>query len=330
MKYLNVLLLTALLAACKQHDKVETLATDVPAAYQLCQAPELPKGLQLQMALDTTQANQLLFKLLIRNVSEEALSLDPAAANLLTQDLRRHQPLAASIEAQTLAPDEERLFSWQFQPVNDLYLYQHSGLYGSLQQRYQLPLTFIAGLKDTVTFCFPEEEFLRYSQREAQHKVTLYSPSPEALSPQAAARQETYYTDVVVEEVRDFQTPSTHFSDQEFFSAGVNVRHALYQQGDSLYLKLHIVNHAPHQLALDPTQILIFEKGEPQQPLRVERPQTATPGGTNTIRRGDRVPLMLVYAAPAGNDSLWVSLQGLQLEQIQKPLFGEQFPFIRQ
>ena len=318
-----------MLAACNQTSKVEALAADAVPTYRLCKAPALPKGVELQMQLDTARGKQLELKLMIRNTAEEALAIDPNLAALITEDQRRQQPFQIESAPQSLAPGEERLFSWIFQPINDLYLYQHSGLFGPLQQQYRLPLAFLAGVKDTVVFCFPEEAYLQYSRKEARNKPILYSPSPASITPHAAASQESYRASIILSEVAADQQGSAHFPDQEFFSGGVNVRHALYQQGDSLYLKLHIINHAPYLIALKPAQITISAQGQPQSPARITEPAKATVGSYQ-IRKGDRLSFTMAYKAPAKADSLLLSLDGIELAPVQKPLFEKGFYFIKQ
>lgn len=330
-------ILLIVLAACGKPEKIEALKTAPQAAYQLCKAPVLPKGVAIQMSLDSSHSDQLTLRMSISNTDTEPLTIDAGTLALLSQDQRRHQPLSSEPSLISLAPDEEKQLEWQFQPINDLYLYQHSGLYGAWQQRYQLPLSFITGLSDTVAFCFPEEAYLQYSKKQAQLKPLLFRPAATALTPQAAARQEAYYAGIIhaataVENINALQSPSTHFTDQEFFSAGLNVRHALYQQGDSLFLKLHMVNHAPHVLALYPDEISLSGNSHAQQLLRTAglAPAESRPGAPTLLRKGDRISLLLVYKAPPSTDSLLLSLQGIKLAEAQKPLFRDSISFIRQ
>lgn len=323
MRYLLFALLLVQLA-CEQQ-QVTLLEGNALPAFELCQAARLPRDMQLQLRLDTTAEQQMVLSLQIRNNGSQLLSLSPLEAALHTTDGRRHLPLAVDTERETLAAGASRTYTWQFRPINDLYLYQHSGLYGAWQQEYRLPLSFINGLTDTLHFCMPQQAYAQYSRDTEDKKPRLYKPSAASLSAASVARQEAYWQKAFSEKA-GAAAGSANFSEQEFFTAGVNVRHALYHQGDSLYLRLQLINHAPGQLQLEPAAISVAVGEQHYPPLRISGP-SASPQELYRLNKGDRIMLMLAYAAPPA-DSLQLSLNGLQAQQ--QALFAAPFSFIRQ
>lgn len=324
MRYLLFILLLIQIA-CEQKQQVTQLDQNASVAFQLCQSASLPHGLQLKVQLDTASAEQMVLSLQIRNNSTETISLSPLEAALHTADQRRHLPLTADTEIETLAAGASRTFTWQYRPVNDLYLYQHSGLYGPWQQQYLLPLSFISGLTDTLRFCIPQKAYAQYSRDAEDKKPYLYKPSAASLSAESVARQEAYWQEAFTEKA-EVAAGSANFSEQEFFTAGVNVRYGLYHKGDSLYLRLQLVNHTPGQLQLEPEAISVTYGGQHYQPLRITGPLETRPE-LYELKKGDRVALLLTYAAPAA-DSLQLSLKGLKAQQ--QPVFAAPFSFIRQ
>lgn len=323
-----------MLLACQQEQKVTSFSEKGESVYTLCKTAVLPQGIGIQVRLDTAKQEQLLLKVLMRNTSQHTLQLNLYETTLLSQDQRRQAPVAVTPEEETLAAGEEREYSWIFRPVNDLFLYQRSGLPGPLQQEYRLPLSFIQGAQDTLSFCFQEEAYVQYSRKEAGRQAVLYLPSGERLLKQAATRQEQYWA-TISGRLKDAPTASSaYFSEQEFFSAGVNLRHALYHRGDSLYLRLQLVNHAPYVLTFTPSAVVASASGKTYQPVGIynQKPAESTDAALPNpyaVRKGDRLSITLAYRLPAA-DSIKILLEGLQVTELQEPLFAEEILYIRQ
>lgn len=326
MRYL-LLALILVVAACDQGQKVAPFAERETTAYMLCKTPTLKDGVQMRAQLDTSKQEQLQLKILIRNTSGSPLEVHPLEAALHTQDERRQQPLNISAEAKSIPAGEEKVYTLLYQPVNDLFLYQRSGLQGPWLQEYRLPLSFISGLRDTLSFCFPEEDYLKYMAAAALKKPVLYKPTHETTAPEAARRQEAYLRGIVGIG-QNAEAGSAYFSEQEFFSGGINVRHALFQRGDSVYLQLQLINHAPYVLELIPAKVAVSYRGEAYSPVRITGNASSNKDSYH-VRKGERQALTLVYKAPAA-DSLIVSLAGVQLVESKKPLFQEDFNFVRE
>jgi hypothetical protein len=326
--------LMLLLLACQQEQKVTSLPDkEVESVYRLCKATALPQGIGLQVRLDTATHEQLLLKVHIRNTSQRALQLNLYEITLLSQDLRRQAPVAVSPEDEMLAAGEEREYRWSFRPVNDMYLYQRSGLPGSWLQEYRLPLSFIQGVQDTLSFCFQESAYIQYSKRAAKNQPVLYVPLDKRISRQAAARQEQYWASISGH-LKDAPAASAYFSEQEFFSAGVNLRHALYHRGDSLYLRLQLVNHAPYILMVTPAEMVASAAGRTHIPVGAyiqghAKATEAMLAKPYAVRKGDRLSITLTYPLPAA-ESVKVSFQGLQVAELQEPLFAEEVLYRRQ
>ena len=326
MKYVICALLLLLLS-CEQEQKVSNYSPETSPVYTLCKTATLPKDVSLQAQLDTLRGGKLLLKVMVRNQSSSNLLLNPLQASLLTEDERRQLPVSVRPQTENLAAGEEREYQWLFAPVNDLYLYQRSGLHGDLKKIYRLPLSFIKGMEETLSFCFPEEAYIQYSKQMAAKAPVLYAPSPKTLHPETAARQEQYWAQTNGA-LQDGQAASAYFSEQEFFSAGVNLRHALYHRGDSLYLRLHLINHAPYVLMVDPAAVTVTAFGQ-VHPVKEAQARKERKAALYAVRKGDRLSLNLRYPLPAA-DSVAISLQGIQVGELQKPLFPETFTWVRQ
>ena len=281
----------------------------------------------MQVQLDTSQNEGLVLKMLIENTSSRSLRLNPHDVVLLSRDERRHEALQVDAEAAQLAPGQEISYRWEYRPINDLFLYQRSGLHGNFLQEYRLPLSFVGGIQDTLLFCFQEEAFLQYSRKMARKEPVLYFPSKETTAPQMAARQEEYWSKISGIQQHP-EAGSAYFSEQEFFSAGINLKHALYQKGDSLYLQLQLINHAPYLLSVNPANITVQAGGEQHKPARIMGPPSPEKQEYQ-LRKGERLPLTLAFPAPK-TDSLQLSFGGIQVQELKKPLFYSVFSFVRQ
>jgi hypothetical protein len=321
-----------LLLACGG-ERAENLPGEQPAPYALCQSSDLMKGISLQVSLDTLPQEQLQLRLWFQNRSSQTLSIRPDEAHLLTDDARRQSPWGVEAASPySLPPGSEQELVWEYRPVNDLYLYQRSGLSGPLQQQYRLPLAFISGWTDTLSFCFSQQAFLNYTTRAERRRPQLFRPAAAVTSREAAARQERYWSQMARTALLEAEGGSAYFSDQEFFSAGVNLRTALFARGDSLYLRLQLINHSPHMLQLQPEAIRIASRQDQQSPHHVEIASQSFPAGGSSplqLQKGERLALLLVYPRLA-QDSLLLQLEGLQVARFQKALFGEDFLFVRE
>lgn len=313
-------------------ERAENLSSQRPETYGLCQSPDLLRGVSLKVRLDTMPGEQLQLRLWVHNRSSQALNITPAEATLLTDDERRQLPiLAEDATIYTIPTGSEQELVWQYQPVNDLYLYQRSGLSGSLQQQYRLPLSFISGWSDTLSFCFSQQAFLHYKIKAEQQRPQLFRPSSNVTTREAAARQEIYWNKMARTALLE-TGGSAYFSDQEFFSSGVNLRNALFARGDSLYLSLQIINHSPHVLQLQPGQIRIATNKQQFSPHTIAQTSEEflpEQNSSMSLRKGERLALMLVYPLPE-QDSLLLQLQGLQIVSFGQPLFGEDFLFVKE
>ncbi|WP_161622649.1 hypothetical protein [Cesiribacter andamanensis] len=315
-----------LMAACQTEGRVERLSTAAETAYTLCRAPALAPGVGLRVALDTAAGGMLHLYLLLHNTSRKALTVAPGRANLLTADQRPQEPLQA-LAGFALGPGQEQEIQLGYQPVNDLYLYQRTGLRGPWQQQYRLPLSFIGELSDTLSFCFEPQAYLAYSLQREQHRPRLYRPSAAIKTREAAARQEVYWQRLLGRADTVALAPA-YFTDQDFFNAGVNLRHSLFALNDSLYLSLFITNNAAIMLEIVPHNIWLQTAEGVHAPVKLlgysyqqQQAQVLLPG--------DRLRLGLVYTAPAA-DSVLLRLGGLGLHPLEAPLFWEDFMFVQE
>ena len=315
-------ILFLLLAASCSREKPQPIQT-LPASgawdYELTEAPVLPAHLQMQVAATAVPAEQLQLKVVWHNQGKDTLLFDEGAATLINKAGWRVSPVPEGRTSHLLPPGRKDSLLMTFEPVSNMRLYKVAGIRGRLEKVYFLPLHILTTkdsetlFYDTLRFVLKDSLYAEYLQKnEEQEPLQLYTiQATEGQEERLSVRLKQLFAG-------SGHSGSARILEEELFMAGMNVRIAAYTKDDSLLLRFRIVNHSPVALYVNPKAV-----GLAQSSLNAYPSARSSLQEPFLIRKGDRVELQKQYKRPEKKDSLWVSLQGIQLTDKETPLLSE-------
>jgi hypothetical protein len=301
MRYAFLLALIAgFLFSCERstnENQVQLLGTESP--YKICSLSQLPEGVSLNVSLDTSAHNQLNFFVQLPEKPNKVYKLLPEETELLVADSRTYPPRKVAPLADTLVNNKG--YQLSFAPVNNGLLNHRIGLAGDYLQTYAIVLKSVYHQKertDTVQFCMDEQVYRAYHEQRKSYQPQIYIAQPSA---NAQQEQQAYW-------IKHTGEPGTaQFSENEYFVGGINMRHTLYQVGDSLFLRLKLVNHSPEAIYIKPAEI------KTTAPDGVLVPTSLPAADSVVMRKGERWQGQWVYFRITPTDSISVDYSGIRL-----------------
>lgn len=287
-----------------ERKRVQLLPSQSGFAYELREEAEIPAGIVMAVSAVADPSQQLKVNIVWENQSEDTLLINFAEALLWNESGRRIGPREHNLESIRLLPSAKDTVRLTYEPVSNLKLYRQTGMRGPLTSFYLLPMRFIQKgregphFKDTLKFNLPPDryqDFLFLSN--ATEQVSLYKIHA---SRQQEAILEKHLATFFKEKL---QTGTVHLTEEEVFAAGVNTRVGVYKKGDSLFMKLHIVNHSSSILDIEPQEIKL--KGRSIQAAERKNEKVI-------LKRGERYSFNQSYYQQK-EDSLWLNLKGIGL-----------------
>lgn len=188
------------------------------------------------------------------NRSEKSLVIDEMI--LSTPEGLRSQPINIRGESIVLPLLKDTLLSLLFQPVNDLSLYQLTGMHGMLKMKYHLDITYrLQEEKEKqhlrLSLCATENQYRAY-EKLYRPEVFIYTFNTRT---NFAVQQAAYIKNAAIS-----TSSFCHVSDQEIMVSGLNIRLKAYQLRDSLYVNLTFVNHAVFTVKLNQKLLDVYGK----------------------------------------------------------------------
>jgi hypothetical protein len=288
----------------EERKQVQLLPSQSGFAYELREEPEAPAGIVMAVSAVADSNQRLKVNILWENQSEDTLLINFAEALLWNESGRRVGPREHNLESTRLLPSAKDTVCLTYEPVSNLQLYRQTGMRGPLTSSYMMPMRFIQKgrggpyFKDTLKFNLPPSRYQDFlSLSNATEQVSLYKIH---VSRQQEAILEKHLATFFKEKL---QTGTVHLTEEEVFVAGVNTRVGVYKKDDSLFMKLHIVNHSSSILDIKPQELKLEGRSIQAAERKYEKV---------ILKRGERYSFNQSYYQQK-EDSLWLNLKGIGL-----------------
>ncbi len=203
-------------------------------------------------ALVLSQSGLVQIDLRLKNRTFHALTVDPAALELLYGESFTAPAFSVTPEEYTLKAFSSRSYKLLFKPINNTYLFQRYQLTGDLLREYRLNLSFIHDaqgipLFDTaLTLAMDEQSYLSYKQKSGiEDQLVSYSLSGDA--GQFSAQQREYLEQTGITEVENTHTEEEEGSQvPEGETPAPDTGLFVLVTGDELYLDQWLFKIAPY------------------------------------------------------------------------------------
>jgi hypothetical protein len=309
------------LNACSHQARkqVQLLPSNSRFAYELREKPEIPVGIIMTVSAVADVNQQLRVNIAWANQGEDTLFINFSEALLWNETGLRIGPREHNFEPTRLLPSATDTVRLIYEPVSNLRLYQQTGLRGVLTSGYLLPMSFIqkgrggSHFKDTLKFNLPQERYQEFlSSSNATEKISLYKIQKTTKQIEA---METHLVNIYEEKSK---AETVRLTEEEIFVVGVNTRVGVYQQGDSLYMNLHIVNHSSSILEIEPQDLSLYGEGIYAADKEYEKV---------SLKKGERYLLKKSYHRQK-EDSLWLNLKGVSMYESGEYLLASAIPLV--
>lgn len=199
----------------------------------------------------------------------------------------RSAPLNMSAVGIRIPAESDTILNLIYKPVNDLPLYQLTGIRGFFRPGYQVTVTYEFGDQQRksfdVTLQMPEGQYTQYeNDNKAEVSAYVFDAGDDFNE-----RQSRYLGEVI----RD-RTPFVYVSEQEIMVSGLNVRLKGYQLDDSLKVNLTFINHADFSVTVDTANLFLYGNNlrSGDMSLRNDNGQASDPV---LLKEGDRMSIAL-------------------------------------
>src|SRR6185437_11800012 len=227
----------------------------------------------------------------IKLVNSESIAIDIQEIDIETPEGIRSQPQTGSVSF-SLKPGKDTSLSLEFHPLNDLILYQTTGLQGDLKPAYSVLITYktVANESPASLALKSKAEDGAYKDYTRAHKkiLTGYSFNPKTRFHETEQR----YLSTLKQSA---QPPFVYLTEQEIAICGLNFRLKSYDKDDTLHAELFVVNHSEFPVKVIP-DALDIAGGETQpgkgKVVSLEKISGAQQDQT-MMEKGDRVLIHL-------------------------------------
>lgn len=232
------------------------------------------------------QENELELVLRLSNTERKALVI--REITISTPDGLRSTPLT-SLTNMPLLPDADTILQLTFRPVNDLAMYQRTGIQGTLKDRYHVLVLYgdqddekDSALALTLNV---SEDGSKYLAERTNQEIATYSFH---VNEQFQKKQSEYLK-------RETAASSfTHISEQEINVSGLNVRLKAYEMDDTLHVRLMFVNHADFSVKMDTSRLDIScNRSQREAASKNVEKISGDPDDISLLERGDRLSVAL-------------------------------------
>jgi len=233
---------------------------------------------------------------------------------------------AAGFSPFLLAQGKDTTFSIKFKPVNELKLFQATGLSGNFKAGYSLSIGYkITGSDNSASLeLTPTTDKTEYITYLKNNKSTVIGYSFNTKT--GFDDREKKYLAMVMPAVK---SPFVYLSEQEIAIAGLNFRLKTYDERDTMHAEFFIVNHAdfPVKVISDSLNVTVDNKAGDggKATVKIEKISGAQ-NDINMMEKGDR---LLIHYKKYMNmpfkkaDTLTLHLRGAFILSGKKNLFSE-------
>ncbi|BAU53588.1 hypothetical protein [Mucilaginibacter gotjawali] len=231
----------------------------------------------------------------------------------------------AGFEPFSLPPGKDTTLYVRFKPVNNLKLYQVTGMSGNFKASYKVSVSYKTGSDNLVSMALnsttEKTEFNTYS-KEAKNAVTGYSFDTKT----GFNEREKKYLETIMPAVK---SPFVYLSEQEIAVSGLNFKLKTYNEPDTVHAEFFIVNHAdfPVKVITDSLNVMLNNETDNEEKaiVKIEKISGAQ-NDINMMEKGDRVLIhfkKFIKTPAAGVDPLILHLRGAFILSGRKDLFNE-------
>ncbi|MDR3693589.1 hypothetical protein [Mucilaginibacter sp.] len=322
MKLSAIIILTVfILYSCNSsHKKLKSNTNELIYNTADTTAGDLSASLNLTGKIKTTE---LTAQLKLSNSG--SAPIDFQEMEIATPEGIRSGP-AAGFEPFSLANGKDTTLNVKFKPVNDLRLYQVTGLAGNFKGAYTVSIGYNAAGNDVskslvLQTTIDKTEFTAYI-KENKNLVTGYSFDTKT----GFNDSEKKYFKAVIPAVK---SPFVYLSEQEIAVSGLNFKLKTYDKQDTVYAEFSIVNHAdfPVKVIADSLNIMLINKAGADEKaiIKIEKISGAQ-NDVNMMEKGDRVLIHYkkhMKLPATGGETLTLHLQNAFILSGRKRLFNE-------
>ena len=239
----------------------------------------------------------------------------------------RSSPINVQVQNFVLSASADTLVQLIFRPVNDLALYQLTGINGSLKSAYYVLVTY--ALKDeddertlTLALSLPEHEYRAQEAVKNKENILVYSFNT---GDDFASRQSAHLSKAL-----NSNSSFIHVTEQEMLMAGLNIRVKAYKYVDSLYVSLIFINHAEFSLMLDKAAMNLHSDGmEDGHDIVGLQKITGSTQATAVLQRGERIAVNLKkYVGDRDAAEFFISMQKSVFLEGGTPIFAEDIKLV--
>lgn len=187
----------------------------------------------------------------LANTSESSVVIDISTIELVTPQGWRAPLITTENKTSTdIARQEKQHFSFRFQPINSMALYQLLKIPGDFESRYTLNIPLLSEHPPLIplVLAVPDKDYQRYVKQAGQER-TLRLHLPEIDANEFIAQQSEYMKNKFVEEYPE--STSIVALPQQIVMNGQAFQWRAYQQRGKLAISLQIVNHNRHDMIID-------------------------------------------------------------------------------
>ena len=305
IRFLFLILLFLCQVSCSRNTEIslpEDLNQQYPIAFETSNI-KTPNGISVQAGLwANATGDTILFHSRIKNNAKTKIKISPYSLQIQTQEGYRSNPLTQSKEL-SVQPNSTKFVTYRFSPVNNKFLYLHTGNKGDLDSCYLFNLNFIRDINgksltdSLINFNVKKEAFKNYKQKYAKDQsFSLYELSKEN---QENRRKQLDYLQSLRKSNLTGKSkfernlkPSLRFSETEIMMDGVILTSKFFHVNDSLFLNLRLVNHGIGSLHFVPDSIHIVNSDSGNQ---IKQYPTGSAKSELILRKGDRFQALLNF-----------------------------------
>jgi len=325
LSLLTILVITLLYSCSSTGKKSKTNAHELSYRAADINDDALAAGISLTGNIDT---KELTSQINLSNSGSAALDIQEIVVS--TAEGLRSVPITA-FEHLSLSQGKDTTLALKFNPLNELKLYQVTGLQGNFKPVYITRITYKVAGNDSLktlqlTSAAEKDEYMAYSSKYTM-PITGYSFNTKTGFNE---QQQKYLLSL-----KQFPpAPFVYLSEQEIAIAGLNFRLKSYHRHDTLYTELSIVNHAdfPVKIIQDAFDITTGNKPLPGEFKKITLEKVSgTQQTPEMMEKGDRVVIhfkkYLKTANPA-KDTLTLNIHNAFVLSGKKDLFARDIQLV--
>ncbi|MBN1599473.1 MAG: hypothetical protein JW894_14355 [Bacteroidales bacterium] len=294
------------------------------------------KGINVKISCETgMKEGELILKLRVKNRSNRTISVEYNNCCLTVDTNRMTFPETVTKYKTVLPPEENEVYEMVYHPVNSLCLYNKINYRGDMKQYYTLNLDFIKDeedrviIDDTIRFKMAERSYQDYlSEHGKNAKIKLFDLDlnrDSFINLQEKYMEELLYSDAENSKIGITEN-SLQISGTDLILDNRIIRISGFQQSDTLYMEIGIINKGKEKLKvnLDSIKVNVQQRVYSPESIRSEYflyDQSAD--SAIILKQGARFFFLAKYKLPGRISRFilhtdWLMIQSINIGSYQK------------